>query len=111
MQTLEASRDGSLTKTFIKESFSNIIDKNDLPSFESMFKKLSHDLFRKNIKMVSRAKIMTWLSKISNQLNISTNCETHVLTRDIMKELHKSRNGLISIIEFEAAAQIQLDKI
>jgi hypothetical protein len=31
MQTLEASRDGSLTKTFIKESFSRVIDKNYLP--------------------------------------------------------------------------------
>jgi hypothetical protein len=69
-----------------------------------MFDNLSGDLFKKNIKEVPRSQILRCLIKRVGDMKISRSYETHALTRDIMNELQKSRNCLISIEEFEAAA-------
>jgi hypothetical protein len=57
MQTLDSCKLGLLGYTFIKRSFSRVIDLENPAAFTAMIKKLSDDLFNKKIKTASRKMI------------------------------------------------------
>jgi hypothetical protein len=56
-------------------------------AFTAMIKKLSGDLFNKNIKTASRKMIRVALEGKTADLKFSKVSETHALTREITREL------------------------